>query len=803
MPSGEKQAPQTLEDEGDGVAGSGGGHDVEEPALVLRGRTSSVVLDSKGSGLPSDHVDSFKEDMQQEHACYCRRRTQPERCGTTPLEIGANDAEAGSAATQTKPPAAQLRTNEPAEDSEGSELPWKGHSGTISPRGGAPRSSSARALKKMTETTPSAHVARSTEAPMAKQADYIRSEILQMASGLGPVLKEDRDRSAEIEKPELEKPSPPYMQATNRYSEFENLRKDPSEEGSDTSHGAMDDGNAPKPFVGPPLCEGDTVLTQDFLPDALIDGLFERLRTEARFQKMMHQGGAVPRFIAVQGTVEPDGTQPVYRHPSDESPPLAPFTPAVQMVRRHVERELGHPVNHVLIQCYRSGSDHISEHSDKTLDIFRRSYIANLSLGAMRTMVFRTKRGDKKDGHVAATAHAAAPSTPLEALDAAATKPADDLQDARPAKRRQTTRCEMPHNSLIKMGLVTNDKWLHGIKADKRPPCEKSPAELAWNGTRISLTFRYIATFLSPASDPGSPPGPYIWGQGAISKTRTHARPVLNGPTPQAVAMLRAFGRENNSPDFDWEANYGHGFDVLHMKAAPRYIGCGDRVVDGRVRIMLAECGVDYDRGDIGAGAWQQKSHRDVRGAEAGEVLPVRFELDDAERTTVVGDVAILLFLDAKYPRKRGSDTELSAVYSRFYAAIALEQRWKSLWPSTPNSRRALTGLKPHLTDLEAWAAKTAAGDTSPEPSIADYALWPVLHDVALAWRSVARGRSVGYTVFGYLGLSALDGYYREFGGRGSVVGVFGEDVVASALPGPRLTEDDESVEKESAEGED
>lgn len=574
--------------------------------------------------------------------------------------------------------------------------------------------------------------------------------------------------------------------------------------------------------VSEPLCEGDTTLTENFLPASLVEGLFEKLCEEVHFKKMLHQGGEVPRFVAVQGAVEEDGTQPVYRHPSDESPPLEPFTPAVQKIREHTEKALGHPVNHALIQCYRDGNDYISEHSDKTLDIFRWSYIANVSIGAQRTMVFRTKRAEKKaERKPVSTTPDEPPLTDNEDVSSIRLEVPDKLAAPKqaavaPPPKRQTIRCPMPHNSLIKMGLVTNEKWVHGIKTDKRPQHEKSPAELAWNGIRISLTFRYIDTFLSPPlpKTPASPTSPtstadalpadaddepLIWGQGATSKTRAGARTVVNGQTPEAVALIRAFGRENNSPEFDWEANYGRGYDVLHMKAAPRYFGCGDALVDGRVRLMLAECGVKYARGDIGHQA-PRTTVPLVRGAAVGEVVPVRFEVDDAERTTVVGDFAILLYLDAKYPRRRaGGDAELARTYGRLYAAMALEQRWKRSWEGAafdrPFQKRRVVvkQFKPSLQEFEAYAAEAAsrgpaAGSLASiaggaEASVADCALWPVLHDIAVAWTSLADESAGGWTVFGFLGLPALDAYYAAFARRRSVIQVFGEGAVEATTP--------------------
>ncbi len=83
---------------------------------------------------------------------------------------------------------------------------------------------------------------------------------------------------------------------------------------------------------------------------------------------------------------------PLYRHPADESPPLHPFTPTVSLIAQAVSKVVNHPVNHVLIQHYRSGNDYISEHSDKTIDIVRGSNIVNVSVGAQRVMFLRRKK---------------------------------------------------------------------------------------------------------------------------------------------------------------------------------------------------------------------------------------------------------------------------------------------------------------------------------------------------------------------------------------------------------------------------
>lgn len=127
------------------------------------------------------------------------------------------------------------------------------------------------------------------------------------------------------------------------------------------------------------ICEGDTDIIGNVLADDLVKNAFENLSHEVQWQCMLHQGGEVPRLVAVQGEVADDGSMPVYRHPSDESPPLLPFSPTVSAIKAATGKHLGHPLNHVLIQFYRDGRDYISEHRDKTIDVVKGSYIANVS----------------------------------------------------------------------------------------------------------------------------------------------------------------------------------------------------------------------------------------------------------------------------------------------------------------------------------------------------------------------------------------------------------------------------------------
>lgn len=91
------------------------------------------------------------------------------------------------------------------------------------------------------------------------------------------------------------------------------------------------------------------------------------------------------------------------------------------------------------------------------------------------------------------------------------------------------------------------------MHTDKRPENTKDPAE---RGRRISLTFRHIDTFLISLSPSLSRPAgqeqaqvqQLISGHSATGKTRTEARPVVQGGE-EAVRLLAAFGAESHQSE--------------------------------------------------------------------------------------------------------------------------------------------------------------------------------------------------------------------------------------------------------------
>ncbi|KAI1104392.1 hypothetical protein F4804DRAFT_193547 [Jackrogersella minutella] len=482
-----------------------------------------------------------------------------------------------------------------------------------------------------------------------------------------------------------ETPSEKYPERTKTPSEDSKVEVNNSS--------AMTSQEITNPKESEPLCEGDTKVIYDVLPPPLSDDIFERLRNEVRWQRMVHQGGEVPRLVAVQGQVDQDGAMPIYRHPADESPPLLPFSPTVNEIKEEIEKHLDHPLNHVLIQFYRDGSDYISEHSDKTLDIAKGSFIANVSLGAARTMTFRTKRQPRN-------------------------KTLADEESSPTGLKRQVQRAALPHNSLCKMGLTTNMRWLHGIRQDKRMDREKTEEELSHNGGRISLTFRQIGTFLDRD-------GRLIWGQGATAKTREAANKVSNGQTPEAIEMLRGFGRENQQTEFNWVEYYGKGFDVLHISTSPRLFLSSDPVVNMRIQLMLAEYGINYARGSMSPpGAlfnWQDGRPSN----ELPEDIPIKFVDNDLSKTSVQGDVAIMLYLDHVYgPKANGgmSPRALAKEFTRFQQGLTLLEKY-----------RASPDAKTFQAELRPWEAYAAEGDdfiAGTTLTLADYAFWPILNDI-------------------------------------------------------------------------
>jgi hypothetical protein len=310
-------------------------------------------------------------------------------------------------------------------------------------------------------------------------------------------------------------------------------------------------------------------------------------------------------------------------------------------------------------------------------------------------------------------------------------------------------------------------QWLHSIRQDKRADRDKSEAELAFDGGRISLTFRRIGTFLNSEET-------MIWGQGATGKTKEEAHAVINGESPEMVELLKAFGRENHSSTFDWNAHYGKGFDVLHMSNAPRFFASRDALINGRISLMLAEYGIGYAKGSMTA---SKTCNLDDDQLEAASV---KFVDSDAAKSVVQGDMAIMLYLHRCYgPSKdakdeKASKSDMARKFTLFQKALTFLTRWRRVQLANPGKAPDLKLLKEELSFWDKTATSVSpdkdderkggflSGGTA-VPGLTDFALWPVVNDVV---RVCGREALNEY--------SGLMGWFERVGERDDVKSVVG-----------------------------
>ncbi|KAJ5060010.1 hypothetical protein J3E74DRAFT_465400 [Bipolaris maydis] len=470
------------------------------------------------------------------------------------------------------------------------------------------------------------------------------------------------------------------------------------------------------PVLGPgdEIAEGDSRIIHDFFPSDLRHPSDPSQPLKDIIFGQLYNEGEVPRLVCCQGVFGDDGSMPVYRHPADQTLPLLRFSPKVQIIRRQAEKLVEHPLNHVLIQLYRSGNDFISEHSDKTLDIVKDSSIVNVSFGSQRTMRIRRKKPQSKKD--------------------------ETLVEDSAVAQRETQRVPLPHNSMFVLGLESNKKWLHAIQPDKRLASERSEAETSHNGIRISLTFRNIGTFLDAKEST-------IWGQGATAREQRDAADVINGDEEEAKRVITAFSRENHDPDFDWDEWYGDGFDTLHLQTPPKdtplLFASNNPIETCQAQIALAECKIHYSL--LEAPATEETYEQDRQ---------VTFRDADTHHTEIHTPFSILLYLDRYHP----IDTSPSShpVIASAYPVMLITADVTKTWLSRANSPAemvsefdaTLSSLLQRLEDgFEMHAGPYIAGVRF---SVADCLAWPVIDALVDEWNGWSAEK------FG-----SLDAWYR------------------------------------------
>ncbi len=197
------------------------------------------------------------------------------------------------------------------------------------------------------------------------------------------------------------------------------------------------------------LYQTDSVLLHNFLENDIdTSDLYKNLEKEIDFVprnlltfNIYGKTFSLPRDKAFYGTIEEDRTSPLYRYGGKWYPPVMQWTPTLKIIRDIIHEKTGVDVNHVVVNRYKNGKDHIGYHHDKTRDFYPGAPVCTLSLGGTRSFYLKEQES------------------------------------------KSLIKMKLHDNSLFILGEDTNKKFKHSI-IKTTSDCEP----------RISLTFRKIAT---------------------------------------------------------------------------------------------------------------------------------------------------------------------------------------------------------------------------------------------------------------------------------------------------------------------
>lgn len=187
--------------------------------------------------------------------------------------------------------------------------------------------------------------------------------------------------------------------------------------------------------------DADVVLQRSFdlgaPPEAVFAALVDETSWRSETVTLWGKTYVQPRLLAWYGD---EGASYVYSGTRHD--PL-PWTPLLADLRGRIQSATGLSLNSVLLNFYRDHRDSMGMHSDDEPELGREPAIASLSLGEVRTLVFRHKTD----------------------------------------KAQKSWSLPLPSGSLLLMKGRTQHCWQHGISKLTRP-C----------GPRVNLTFRYLIT---------------------------------------------------------------------------------------------------------------------------------------------------------------------------------------------------------------------------------------------------------------------------------------------------------------------
>lgn len=245
---------------------------------------------------------------------------------------------------------------------------------------------------------------------------------------------------------------------------------------------------------------------------------------------------------------------------------------------------------------------------------------------------------------------------------------------------------------------------------------------MANNGERISLTFRHIGTFLSADEH-------QIYGQGAVSKSKDNPHPVINGDHPDTERLIQAFGSENHQSDFDWDASYGEGFDVLHLvPQLPKLYFAADDVHSNRVRICLGEKGIEFTLHELQPNEVNMPSFLTLNPRGTAPVL-----VDvDREKTTVCESLAILQYLEISYPSKDPDKFLLPhPIDERSTFALVLQRMQESERLASILEYGTKEEKDAELSIWDGYLEKNGKYIMGSDICLADIAAWPIVEKFA------------------------------------------------------------------------
>jgi len=130
-----------------------------------------------------------------------------------------------------------------------------------------------------------------------------------------------------------------------------------------------------------------------------------------------------------------------YRYSGQTLPPK-PLSSLLQDLKNRIEESCNYTFNHIVLNRYRDGRDHMSAHADNEPELGKNPLIAALSLGVPRRFMLRHKNKKFKGGKKKIVLH---------------------------------------HGSLLIMGGDIQHRWRHSVPATGGP-----------TGERINLTLRWL-----------------------------------------------------------------------------------------------------------------------------------------------------------------------------------------------------------------------------------------------------------------------------------------------------------------------